>query len=86
MSGQLPHGAAVVHRTSGQRGTVVGHERNAHTGQAQPRVQWAGEESSWPQGVSANALRVEGSTPNRLYETDQGAADHPPLNRHTGAY
>jgi hypothetical protein len=81
-----PVGSAVVHRTSGQSGTVVGHERNAHTGTAQPRVQWAGEEASWPQGVSANALRVDGSTPVRLYETNQDATSRPPLNRQSGAY
>lgn len=80
-----PVGAAVVHRTSGQRGTVVGHDRNPHTGTAQPRVQWAGEEASWPQGVSANAIRVDGSTPMRLYETNQDATSGPPLNRQTGA-
>jgi hypothetical protein len=79
-------GDAVVHRTSGQRGTVVGHERHGFSGTAQPRVAWAGEEASWPQGVSANALRVEGSTPERLYETNQDATYHPPLNRQSGAY
>lgn len=84
--GRVPDvGDIVHHRTSGQQGRVVGHQRNPHTGAAQPTVQWAGEDASWPQGVSANALRVEGSTPSRLYETEQDATSHPPLNRQTGA-
>lgn len=86
-TGRVPDvGDRVVHRTSGQSGRVVGHDRNAHTGTAVPRVQWAGEEASWPQGVSANALRVEGSTPVDLYRSNQDATSGPPLNRQTGAY
>lgn len=77
-------GDTVVHRTSGQRGTVVGHAHHGY-GQAQPKVQWAGEEASWPQGVSANAIRVEGSNPSDLYRYNQDATSSRPLNRNTGA-
>lgn len=62
-----PIGASVTHRTSGQRGTVTGHQSHGYSGTAVPQVTWEGEEKSWPQGVSANAIRVEGSHPSELY-------------------
>lgn len=77
-------GAQVSHRLSGARGEVVGHQHHGY-GPALPTVRWEGEEASWPQGVSANALRVEGSTPNDLYRYDQDATSSRPLNRNTGA-
>lgn len=80
-----PVGARVVHRTSGQHGTVTGHTNHGYAGTAIPQVTWAGEDASWPQGVSANALRVEGSTPDDLYQYNQDATSHRPLNRNTGA-
>lgn len=80
-----PVGADVVHRTSGQRGTVTGHTTHGYGGTAIPQVTWAGEETSWPQGVAANALRVQGSTPEDLYQYNQDATSHRPLNRQTGA-
>lgn len=79
-----PVGARVVHRTSGQRGEVASHVAHGY-GTAVPAVRWDGEDASWPQGVSANALRVEGSTPNDLYRYDQDATSNRPLNRNTGA-
>lgn len=77
-------GDTVVHRVSGQRGTVVGHATHGY-GTAQPKVTWAGEEASWPQGVSPNAIRVEGSEPSDLYRYNQDATSGRPLIRHTGA-
>lgn len=77
-------GDHVVHRVSGQRGVVTDHAAHGY-GQAMPKVTWAGEEASWPQGVSANALRVEGSEPNDLYRYNQDATSSRPLNRNTGA-
>jgi hypothetical protein len=77
-------GDRVVHRISGQRGVVVDHAAHGY-GAAMPRVAWAGEEASWPQGVSANALRVQGSTPGDLYMYNQDATSSRPLNRNTGA-
>jgi hypothetical protein len=77
-------GDTVVHRVSGQRGTVTGHAAHGY-GRAVPEVQWAGEEASWPQGVSANAVRVEGSNPSDLYLGNQDATSSRPLNRNTGA-
>lgn len=61
-------GSSVVHRTSGQRGTVVGHDRHGYSGTAMPRVQWEGEEASWPQAVSSNAIRPAGSHPSDLQQ------------------
>ncbi len=85
-----PVGASVVHRTSGQRGTVVEHRSHGFSGTAVPQVTWEGEEKSWPQGVSANALRVAGSTPNELYSRnpapDSPGSDSPSsYTRATGA-
>jgi hypothetical protein len=80
-----PVGARVVHRTSGQHGQVVGHQAHGYSGTAVPQVTWAGEDASWPQGVSANALRVEGSHPNDLYQYNEDATSTRPLNRNTGA-
>lgn len=80
-----PVGTEVVHRTSGQRGTVTGHASHGYSGTAVPQVTWAGEDASWPQGVSANALRVEGSHPNDLYQYNEDATSSRPLNRNTGA-
>lgn len=77
-------GDRVVHRTSGQPGTVVGHRAHGY-GDAMPEVAWAGEEKSWPQGVSANAIRVVGSHPNDLYQYNEDATSSRPLNRNTGA-
>lgn len=79
-----PVGTAVAHRTSGATGVVVGHAPHGY-GAAMPKVQWAGEDASWPQGVSANALRVVGSTPEDLYQYNQDATSSRPLNRNTGA-
>jgi hypothetical protein len=61
-------GQRVVHRTSGQHGTVAGHAGHGYSGTAVPRVTWDGEEASWPQGVSANALCPEGSHPSDLQQ------------------
>jgi hypothetical protein len=77
-------GTAVTHRVSGAHGTVVGHDHHGY-GTALPKVQWAGEDASWPQGVSANALRIEGSEPMDLYKGNQDATSSRPLNRNTGA-
>ena len=77
-------GDRVVHRTSGQRGQVVDVSHHGY-GSAMPKVSWQGEEASWPQGVSANAIRVEGSQPVDLYRTNQDATSSRPLNRNTGA-
>lgn len=77
-----PVGAVVEHHKSGQRGQVVGHRANGY-GQAVPQVTWAGEEKSWPQGVSANALRVVGSTPDDLYVGSQGADTRRPMRGST---
>lgn len=88
LAGQPPApavGTVVVHRNSGRRGVVQGHERHGYSGTAMPQVQWAGEDRSWPQGVSANALRVVGSTPEDLYTTNQGADSRTPLRGSTGA-
>ena len=79
-----PVGARVAHRVSGATGEVVGHHAHGY-GRAVPAVRWDGQEASWPQGVSANALRVEGSEPNDLYRYNQDAASSRPLNRNTGA-
>jgi hypothetical protein len=72
-----PVGSTVTHRTSGQRGEVVGHTRHGFSGTAVPQVQWAGEDASWPQGVAANALRVEDSHPSDLQERG-GRVGSPP--------
>lgn len=80
-----PVGASVVHRTSGQRGTVTGHSAHGYSGTAIPQVTWAGEDMSWPQGVSANALRVEGSQPSDLYTATQSASSTRPRRGSTGA-
>lgn len=77
-------GDTVEHAKSGQRGTVVGHRAHGY-GEAVPEVQWAGEEKSWPQGVSANALRVVGSTPSDLYTYNQDATSGRPMRGSTGA-
>lgn len=77
-------GHVVEHKISGQRGTVVGHQTHGY-GRATPSVSWAGEETSWPQGVSANAIRVVGSNPSDLYQYNQDATSSRPLNRNTGA-
>jgi len=77
-------GQRVVHRTSGEHGTVADHVVHGY-GTAMPRVTWDGQEASWPQGVAASALRVEGSTPNDLYRYNQDATSSRPLNRNTGA-
>ena len=79
-----PVGSVVEHRTSGQRGQVTSHRAHGY-GQAVPEVTWAGEEHSWPQGVSANALRVVGSTPSDLYLANQGADDHRPMRGSGGS-
>lgn len=79
-----PPGTRVAHRVSGATGEVVGHAAHGY-GTAMPQVRWDGEEASWPQGVSANALRVEGSEPNDLYRYNQDATSSRPLNRNTGA-
>lgn len=78
-----PVGATVEHRMSGQRGTVTGHRAHG-LGEAVPEVQWAGEDKSWPQGVSANALRVVGSTPSDLYLANQGADGRGPRRGNGG--
>ncbi len=78
-------GERVVHRSSGRAGTVAGHERTGYSGTAMPRVVWDGEDASWPQGVSANALRVQGSEPSDLYQVNQGADSRPPVTRNSGA-
>jgi len=80
-----PVGTRVVHRTSGQEGVVTGHRPHGYSGTAVPQVVWAGEDMSWPQGVSANALRVQGSEPSDLYTGTQSAASTRPRNRNTGA-
>jgi len=77
-------GSRVQHRVSGQTGTVEGHRSHGY-GRAVPEVKWDGEEHSWAQGVSANALRVVGSTPEDLYQYNQDATSNRPLNRNTGA-
>lgn len=79
-----PVGAVVEHKTSGQRGVVTGHRSHGY-GSAVPEVTWAGEEKSWPQGVSANALRVSGSTPDDLYQYNQDATSSRPMRGSTGA-
>lgn len=71
-----PVGSSVVHGKSGQRGTVTGHAAHGYSGTAVPQVTWEGEEKSWPQGVSANALRVAGSNPSELYSRNP-APDSP---------
>lgn len=80
----LKVGDTVQHRISGQVGTVVGHTHHGYGG-AVPAVTWAGEEKSWPQGVSPNSVRVVGSTPEDLYQYNQDATSNRPLNRNTGA-
>lgn len=77
-------GDRVAHRVSGQTGEVVGHAPHGY-GHAAPTVRWDGEETSWPQGVAANSLRVVGSTPGDLYQYNQDATSNRPLNRNTGA-
>lgn len=77
-------GDRVAHRISGQTGEVTGHRGHGY-GSAVPTVRWDGEEASWPQGVSANALRVVGSNPSDLYQYNQDATSGRPLNRNTGA-
>lgn len=79
-----PIGSVVEHRTSGERGVVSGH-RSHGLGNAVPQVTWAGEDASWPQGVSANAVRVVGSTPDDLYTYNQDATSGRPLRGSTGA-
>lgn len=79
-----PVGSVVEHRISGQRGVVSGHRANGY-GAAVPEVTWAGEEHSWPQGVSANAIRVVGSTPDDLYTYNQDATSGRPMRGSTGA-
>lgn len=76
-------GDIIRHEKNGQHGVIVGHERHGYSGTAMPQVQWVGEDKSWPQGVSPNAIRVVGSTPVDLYETTQDATSHPPLIRHS---
>jgi len=77
-----PIGSRVEHRVSGQRGTVADHRPHGY-GQAVPAVRWDGEDHSWPQGVSANALRVVGSRPSDLYQSNDSASNGRPM-RGTG--